>query len=732
MELPNLSAQARPMPNASQGVARYQPEDMSAATAPGRALSDLGDQVGQMAEKEMARVDTLRAEDALNKLRRKQQDLTLGQEGFVNKKGEDAITKPLLPDYSGKFDEASAEISQGLSNQRQKDLFRQRADMVGLQFRDEVMRHVVREGDVYAEQVFKGAAETEKSNVAANWDKPDAVALSTTRIDALIKQRADSQGWSPEFTSAVRLQQLGDLHEAVIEQALGSKNYIYAQDWFNQHKDQMDVKTLDRLGPQVENGLQKQLTNGYNTRYLAVMNDSKAIGALEKEVTADSSLDDEHKNILIGRLQSRSELLANRAERYQAQKDRKLQAGIAAMNNLSLQGFEPTVEQMAPLVDEAKGTAYEPLVKQMIAVADTTRAFRQSPPAQQEAYLTQLEASARKDPTKFDVTMISRLRQIHDNQKELIAKDPTSFAIRQGLIDTEDAASKPLDLTHPETLGDQLQARFDLGRSMQQRYGAPLKPLTVEETALVTKALANAPVQQRRDFIAQLSAATQNDRPGYSAILAQIAPDDPVTAIAGLRAPKYPQAADLMLQGQAILQPPRKSDGTPEGGKLWPMPAPDKFDLEFKNLERDAFAGHPQARNGYYQSTRAIYAALSAKAGDATGDINPDRVEEAFKMATGGVEKYNGKATVMPYGMKKGDFEDQLDARLQYLANSGALAQGMSHSKLSDLPLDAIGEGRYVLRAGDGILVDKQNKPVIIDFTQPAVPESANVKKIPK
>lgn len=719
MKLPDLTQQARPSLQPSLGVARYQTESPSAAAAPGEAMANLGHQIGQIAQQQIDRADNMRAEDAFNQLRQRQQDLTMGEKGFVHAKGADAVTKPLMQDYSQQFTDVADEISQTLATPRQKELFRQRADMASLQFRDDLLRHVVREGDVYEKQVFDSAAHTEAANVSAHWNEPDSVAISMTRMEALVNQRAKTQGWTPEIKQAVLSEQLGNLHEGVIDQALANKNYVFAQQWFDKHRDQMDQQTLDKLAPKVEGGVQKQLTNEYTTRFIAAMDNPKALNALDKQISGDPQLDDERKNILIGRVQSRMELLANRAERYQAQQERKLMTGINAINSMTLQGYEPTVEQMAPLVAQAKGTAYEPMVNQMIQTADATRKFRMATPAQQEQYLTQLEANARKDPTKFDVNLIGKMRTIMENQQKDIKEDPTTYAVRQGLIAPDEPAAQPLDLSKPDQLGTMLQARFDLNRSMQARYGAPMKPLTKEETNLLTNYLANAPAPAKRELIGQIAKATGNDRAGYTALMAQIAPDDPVSAIAGLRVTKDPNAADLLIQGQAILKPSKKADGSPENGKLWPMPKQQDFDNAFTSAEGTAFAAHPQARNAYYQATRSIYAALAAKDGDSSGEINSTRLDQAFKMATGGVTSYNGKDTVLPYGLDKSAFKDQLDARLQMLANNKRLADGMTLGKLRNMPLQPVGEGRYTLKAGDGILVDNKNQPVIIDFNQP-------------
>lgn len=733
MKLPDLSEQARPIPQAQGGVARYQVEDAASAAAPGQAIAALGDQVRVLAENELKKVDTLRAEDAFNQLRQRQQDLTMGEGGFTKAQGGAAITQPLLKNYSTQFEDAANQIAETLGTPQQKAMFRERANIAGLQFRDDVMRHVLREGQVYQDQMYKGAVATETTNVSQHWDQPDAVALSTTRISALVDQQAEAKGWSPEFKKAVLQQELGNLHETVVDQALADKNYVFAEKWFDDHKSEMDTQTLDRLAGKVAHGVQKQLTNDYSTRFLEARDNPKQLEALNKSIAGDGNLDDDRKNMLLGRVQSRQEILANRAERASAARDRQLQTSINAVNSLTLQGFEPSTEQMQPLIDATRGTPYEPVVKQMIRMADTTRQFRNATPLQQDQFLTRMEAAARQDPTKVDVQMLTHFRTIRDNQQTLLKSDPTSFAVRQGLVGQDDPAAAPVDLSKPDTAAVGLKARFDLARSMQARYGAPFKPLTEAEAGIITTSLAGATAQQKRDFISKLYTASGQDNAGYTALMSQIAPDDPVTALAGLRAPKSPMAADLLLEGQQILRPNRKADGSPENGKLWPMPKEKDFDVQFRNAEHDTFSGHPNVRSDYYQATRSIYAALTAKAGITTGIIDTDIFKQAFNLATGGVVKYGDRHVTLPVGVNESDFADGVDNRINALVSQGKAYPGRTAKQLKSLSLMNRGEGKYALVAGDGIELDaKGQHPLIIDFNAPAWEESPRLKAIPK
>lgn len=732
LKIPDQNALgARPSLQPATGVARYRGDDPD-LEKPGQALMHQGAVAGSEADKlfhqykvEQERADLLRAEDAFTKLREQQLDLTIGQKnGYENLRGSQVATQPVMTDWSKKFDDQVDLIAGGLANDEQREKFRHRASVARMQYNEGLARHVVKEGDRYAKEVFDGTIRTETRQSIANWNDPMAVGTSIARVDAAIEDQAERNHWPAEFKEAERLKAQGGIHTAVIGQALAEGNYVYAQAWYEEHKADVDLPTAKALERAVQDGTQKQLTAGYTSTFLANQDNRKVLEALHTQVLGDEQLDDTRKNIVVGRIQSRMALLDVRAEREAARQERVLSKAINQVNALTLAGFEPTVQQMAPLVAAAKGTALEGDVQQMVQTVQATAKFRTALPQMQEAYLTNLETAIRKDPTKFDVTVLSKFRTIYENQQKAIKEDPVSFAVRQGQVAASDPASQPLDLSNPAAAGPQLQARFDLARSLGAKYQAPFKPLTKEEADTLGGAIAKAPVQQQREYFAMLSQATAGDRDGYKAMMAQIAPDNPVLAVAGIYAGRNLEAgpgknvAESILRGQALLRPNKHEDGKPEGGKLWPMPPEKDMDKVFNSTERDAFAGHGQLRSTYLQTAKAIYADLSNQAGDASGVLDGKRWDQAIQQATGGIEKYKGRGVLMPWGYTYGQFVDGLAQRTEIIAASGRLADGVSASKLRDMPLEIAGDGRYFFKAGDGILVDKQNKPVVLDFNQ--------------
>lgn len=721
-----------PTPRPAAGVARIDTGGLDAALHADAALIKAGTHlVAGAADLATAqdRFDTTVAEDAFNKLRDRQTDLAVGENGFATKKGADAVTQPLLKDYSGQFTQAQKEISDGLQNDQQRQKFNQRADVATVQFKQEILKHVMTENTVYGKQVLDGTIKTAVRNAQVSWDDPYAVATERDRIDMGIDNLTKQLGWPKEEADATRQAALTQLTTAVISSAVSNGNIEYAEDYYKAHREDMDLATQHSLLGEIKKGEQRTLVNGYQGDFLLMRDSVKGLDELDAQVNADEKLDEANRNLLTGRIASRRDILERRALIEQTRIDRSVKKAIDAVNANTLQGFEPSVEQLQPILAAAKGTDMEGEAAEMVAVANATRRFRLATPVQQENYLSQMEAKVREDPTKFDIRVVQRLRSIYDAQQKQIQDDPISFAARQGFTDVQ-----PLDLSKPADQEDELAARAATARGMQAQYQAPLKILTKEEKDTLVGVLKNTPTAGKRDYFSSLAAATGEDTEAYSAIMAQLAPDDPVTAIAGIYAgrglkdDKGTQVADLILRGQAILHPNRKEDGTPDKGHLWPMPqGQDEKTMHqlFTDYERDAFAGHPQARSDHYQTALAIYAAKSTEAGDASGVIDSTRWKDSIKLATGGIERYRGKSVVLPWGLEYGDFKDGVTARINEVALEGRLAQGVTTGKLQDLPLENIGDGKYVFRAGDGILVGKDRAPIVIDFNKPVQPEDA-------
>lgn len=640
----------------------------------GRDLVEGGEDLYRRQKIDEERINTLAAEDAFTKLRMRQLDLSAGDDGFTKQMGANAVTKPIIPEWTKRFNDAETQIAGTLTNDRQREKFKIRSDVARQQYTEELLRHVGKESDVYAKEVYDGTMAVENRNAVARWNSPADIGTSLLRIEHAVNDRAERYGWDAQYRDGVLKQEQGKVHAAIVGQAIATGDYKYAQQWYQAHKEDIDLPTAKHIEMAVRDGTQKEKVNTYQASFLANRDNPKGLDALLTNVSKDNELDDNRQNVLVGRIEYRQEVLARRAEAVRAHQDKIVGKAIDGLNQMTMAGYEPTVEQMAPVISAAKGTEHEQEADRMVHLANATKSFRLSPPAARSAMLQDLEAQARKDPTKFDIRTISAFRAIDENLKRDTNADPVGTAIRQGFYE-----GKPLDLSNPNGMGPQLREQAAVAQQMTEQYQAPFKPLTQAQASLVGSVLKGAGPADKSKYFGQLSQAAGDDPAGrttYSAIMGQIAPDDPVTAIAGDYAgKKRSEASELMLKGQSILNPVRKEDGKPDAGKLWPMPPEKMFDQSFRELEGDAFAASPQFRNAMHQATKAIYAALSSDAGDANPDlVDSDRFKKAFDLATGGVHTHNGRSLLMPYRYDYGDFKDALDSRVRMLVHKGSSA----------------------------------------------------------
>lgn len=298
--------------------------------------------------------------------------------------------------------------------------------------------------------------------------------------------------------------------------------------------------------------------------------------------------------------------------------------------------------------------------------------------------------------------------------------DPVAFAMGQGAY-----GIKPFErLDDMNKFCAEFARRAAAAPAIASAYGTPVQLLSTGEAKGMAAMLRASPVEAQKRYLGAM-AKSINDPELFKATMQSIAPDSPTVAVAGiyqargLRTTDSRDVADLILRGQAILTPNRKEDGTGHmgGTSLVKMPEAKLMLPEWNNTTGSAFKGREQAADLFMQTARAIYAARSAETGDYSGILDAGRWRAAIQLATGGIQRHNGAEIVMPYGMAYDKFRDGLQARADALVKAGGVLNATS-ADLQRLPLENIGDGRYLVRRGAGYLVDKNGRPVVMDFNR--------------
>lgn len=224
------------------GIAQYRggvPGAESAGKAVmglGQTLSAVGDEVWQ----EQNRLDTIKAEEAFNQLRSIQTDLTIGKGGFTNLKGGDAVQPTYFPNYMDQFSQAAGEITGKLENDHQKEMFKRRAAVAGVEFKGNLLSHAVQQGDEMAKQTAQSTIDTEIANIAANPLDDNKVAFSNVRISEALN--TENQRLGIPNDSKIALEQAQKVQDAAWQKRIEALLYdqpLQAEALFNAHQKQI-------------------------------------------------------------------------------------------------------------------------------------------------------------------------------------------------------------------------------------------------------------------------------------------------------------------------------------------------------------------------------------------------------------------------------------------------------------------------------------------------------------
>jgi len=140
--------------------------------------------------------------------------------GFVYLKRAAALKVPVLRIWTKAFDNCRSSLAACLDKDEPEylSLFIRRAALLRLEFQESILRHLSREGDAYAKEVYNGILTTELKSATAQWDNPEAVANSVMRITHAVANRAERYAWPAEYTKLVTDEQASKVHSAVAVQ----------------------------------------------------------------------------------------------------------------------------------------------------------------------------------------------------------------------------------------------------------------------------------------------------------------------------------------------------------------------------------------------------------------------------------------------------------------------------------------------------------------------------------
>lgn len=622
----------------------YQTDTKDVTT--GETVAKVGgvmEQIGEEAYKQQQHLDTVRAEDAFTQLRLKQQELTTGDDGFVQKKSGDAVNQPLATDYNSRFKAATQNIADTLGNDNQRQLFAQRAAIANVQFNQDIATHLNREKEVYNKQVYAGGIKAETQDAISRRNDPNGIALSLERINGLITQNAHAEGLPPDLVAAEKHQAISNVHTGVVEQLIADKNRPRAKAYFDANREAIDVKQ------------QLHLENLFKTD--------------QSELRAT---------------------LADNLKDAQAMADRGISPPPGFITNARIdEAYADHPEKAAQVKRQfALTTTY----------ANSVASLNSKDNASLIKFVTEGSAPTTARPDEFaeQAHIQGQLQAKAAAILEARFKTPITYAAQTGL-----AKVNPLNPSDLNAFSAELGNRETVAKTMREQFDSPLQLMTKEEAGAIAQAMDQMPSSQKLEYLRTIRSSVKDDA-SFNSVMQQLRPDSPVTAQAGALMMKRnvdtlvppgqrpidktrnitvqghwfgpdetmsPQdVAARIIEGEAILNP-TKGDKATDGKPKFALPHDTELRQRWTSYVGDAYRGFEKTENESYQAFRAFYAAEAVRRGKYDGQLDKDIADRAAIAVSGGVTDVNGKNVVLPWGMGKDEFYAKAKANLESTIN---------------------------------------------------------------
>lgn len=463
------------------------------------------------------------------------------------------------------------------------------------------------------------------------------------------------------------------------------------------------------------------------------------LSSLENELKAPGGyyttrLDLGKRTVILGSVAAHRIALENRLTHQADKAEARAELTISKIDQQISSGVPATPEMWADWGKRTAGTShYEAFQERLQSEQEVQRLLR-DPPEKQAAYVREREAALMQDGgTLRDRANLDRLRKVLDTNRKQLEDAPLIFAQNR-----TGEAVKSIDLTalfdpaRRQEVAGIFESRTETLAALRRQYGdvVKMRALPPFEAEGLTKALDRMSPDQQIEIFGGLRQLIGNDSV-YQGTLAQIAPDSPVKALAGMLAArgtdytvshvfssdetvKARQTATLALIGESLLNPTKAQKGQDGKTNTWIMPKKTDMLRRFIDAVGDTYAGTsdgkvqgtPQGLDQQFELVQATYAGMMASSGGVrTPDVIDTTLFDQAIARTTPVIKQGGVHFLKPVvGMSDEQFREKLRA---------ALPEDLK-PQYDRLPLRNVRSNQYVILNGARPLTDKAGNPLIV------------------
>jgi len=263
----NFQAAPSPQPNVQLRATQVADVTGQQTQQIAQGLQNTGAAVGRIAIDMQTEANQIRVDDAINRAKEAALKLTYDKDaGFTNQRGLTALErpsgKPLADEYSDTLKDQISQITQGLGNDAQKQLFSRHANDLLTSFRGQAVRHESDQFREYTMSVREGTIATRTNEIALNYNNPQVIDEALTSIKAAAYDQARLLGKSAEWAEANARKVTSNAHKVALGAALEQNNIGYADAYLKKYAGDMEADDILRAKGLITKELDAQLALG--------------------------------------------------------------------------------------------------------------------------------------------------------------------------------------------------------------------------------------------------------------------------------------------------------------------------------------------------------------------------------------------------------------------------------------------------------------------------------------
>jgi hypothetical protein len=250
-------------PQPAGGVAAFEPPNWRQVGMAGQEISGAGRDLQQAADtvaQTNERQDTIVAQSAANSLRQSSIGLQYDTNGgFANVKEGGTVGQQFVDTYADRFAKAQQDIRANLTTPNQQRMFDQHAEVVGMQFKQQLLEHQARQTDLFNDTTANDTVTLALRSMASR--PTDEVNFQTQMlaIGSTIDSIGARKGMPPQAVTAMKLQYFDAAYGTRIQSiANGIPGVVQADPY---KAEAMFKQVQDQLGPNAQIGLARDVQN---------------------------------------------------------------------------------------------------------------------------------------------------------------------------------------------------------------------------------------------------------------------------------------------------------------------------------------------------------------------------------------------------------------------------------------------------------------------------------------